>query len=272
MARREARPGSRSSFPRRSRRSRQPFPGHRTPDGRCRRAAPARRCSVAGTREIDMRHVHAPGPHDRQPLLEAGRPLAGRAYRPRAGARARRQRRRHHGALDGAAGEGMAYLAPQAAGHTWYPNRFLAPHPVERAVALVGARRARRRGARRRRRRACPPIASSSSGSRRAPASRSSTRCGIRGATAGIVALSGGLIGPPGTTWQPRRLVRRHAGVPRVQRRGRPHPGRARPRVGGRVQRRPVRRSRPSSIPGMDHTVSDEELVQVRALLDRLPG
>jgi predicted esterase len=40
--------------------------------------------------------------------------------------------------------EGLAYLAPQAAGHTWYPNSFLAPRETNEphlgsALAKVGA-------------------------------------------------------------------------------------------------------------------------------------
>ncbi len=67
------------------------------------------------------------GPHQGQPVLTAGEPLA----------RAQAAMIMLHGR--GASAEdilsladevnqpGFAYLAPQAAGHEWYPNRFLAP-------------------------------------------------------------------------------------------------------------------------------------------------
>ena len=38
----------------------------------------------------------------------------------------------------------IAYVAPQAAGSTWYPYSFLAPIATERAVARLGAPRDRR--------------------------------------------------------------------------------------------------------------------------------
>src|SRR6266567_3205262 len=69
------------------------------------------------------------GPHQGQPLLTGGEPLAS----------ARTAMIMVHGR--GASAEdiltltadlkqtGFAYLAPQAAGHTWYPNSFLAPLP-----------------------------------------------------------------------------------------------------------------------------------------------
>jgi phospholipase/carboxylesterase len=69
------------------------------------------------------------GPHQGQPVLAAGEPLN----------RARAAMVMLHGR--GATAEsiltlaadldqpGFAFLAPQAAGHTWYPNSFLAPIP-----------------------------------------------------------------------------------------------------------------------------------------------
>ncbi len=70
-----------------------------------------------------------PGPHQGQPVLAAGEPLD----------QAQAAMIMVHGR--GATAEsiltladelvqpGFAYLAPQAAGHTWYPNSFLAPIP-----------------------------------------------------------------------------------------------------------------------------------------------
>ena len=68
-----------------------------------------------------------PGPHDGRPVLEAGEPLES----------ARAAMILVHGRGAGAADimsvgtelihPGFAYLAPDAAGHTWYPNPFTAP-------------------------------------------------------------------------------------------------------------------------------------------------
>jgi len=66
------------------------------------------------------------GPHDDQPIIEAGadpgEATAGSVFVHGRGATARsilEMRTQVHG-------DGMAYLAPQAARNTWYPNSFLA--------------------------------------------------------------------------------------------------------------------------------------------------
>lgn len=82
------------------------------------------------------------GPHQGQPILAAGEPLE----------RAQAALLMLHGRgasaedilsfADELAQPGFAYLAPQAAGHTWYPNSFLAPIPsnepyLSSALALI---------------------------------------------------------------------------------------------------------------------------------------
>lgn len=96
--------------------------------------------------------------------------------------------------------EGVTFLAPQAANHTWYPNSFLTPipgnepwltHALERVDGMIGE--VERQGI---------------------PAERVGLLGFSQGAClvseyavrhprryGGIVALSGGLIGPPGTQW-----------------------------------------------------------------------
>ena len=74
-----------------------------------------------------MTEIKLVSPHQGQPVLAAGEPLE----------RARAAMLRGHGRgaraedILSMAGEldqaGFAYLAPQAAGNTWYPNRFLVP-------------------------------------------------------------------------------------------------------------------------------------------------
>jgi len=138
------------------------------------------------------------GPHQGQPVLVAGEPLV----------RARAAMLMLHGR--GASAEdilslaaelnqpGFAYLAPQAAGHTWYPNSFLAPlesnEPgLSSALALISSLLAR--------------LAAEGIGAERTIllgfsqgacltlefVARNAQRYG------GVAGLSGGLIGPDGT-------------------------------------------------------------------------
>ena len=67
------------------------------------------------------------GPHRGQPILTAAEPL-GRAQAAMLMVHGRGARAEDILALaDEFHQTGFAYLAPQAAGNTWYPNRFLAP-------------------------------------------------------------------------------------------------------------------------------------------------
>jgi predicted esterase len=147
-----------------------------------------------------MRALHAPGPHDRQPIVAAGQPLD----------RARTAMILVHGRGDSASGilslaravprADMAYVAPQAAGNTWYPNRFLAPIPTNEpwlssALAALGDLVSQIEAA------GIPAdrivLAGFSQGACLALefTVRHPRRYG------GIVGLSGGLIGPQGTRW-----------------------------------------------------------------------
>lgn len=68
-----------------------------------------------------------PGPHQGQPILMAGEPL-GRAQAAMLMVHGRGARAEDILSLaDEFHQPGFAYLAPQAAGNTWYPNRFLVP-------------------------------------------------------------------------------------------------------------------------------------------------
>ena len=145
-------------------------------------------------------HVRSGGPHHGQPIRHAGAPLeTARA----AGILLHGRGASAESILElarAADREGMAWVAPQAVGHTWYPGRFIAPlasnepwlssalDAVADVVAQIeeaGLSRSRLL------------IAGFSQGACLALefVVRHPTRYG------GVAALSGGLIGPPGTTW-----------------------------------------------------------------------
>jgi predicted esterase len=205
------------------------------------------------------------GPHNGAEVLVAGTPLA----------EARGALILVHGR--GATAEGMvdlarhfradrfALVAPQANGHTWYPFSFLMPiaqnQPhLDSALALLGALtdQVAESGIPRDRQ----VLLGFSQGACLAQefAARSGKKWG------GVVGLSGGLIGPPGT---PRDYPAGFAGTPvilgcsdvdphipveRVQ-----ESARIFGELGGKVTER--------IYPGMGHTINDEEVVLVRDLL-----
>jgi predicted esterase len=162
----------------------------------------------------------------------------------------------------------LAYVAPQAAGRTWYPYRFL--EPVARnepwlsgALAAVDELVTTLDG------RGFTPgriaLGGFSQGACLAleAAIRSPRRYGA------VIGLSGGLIGPPGTEWpSPRELEGTpvflgcgdqddHIPVSRVE-------------ESADVFRRAGAKVTAVIYPGMPHTVSDDELRHVRELLQNL--
>ena len=215
------------------------------------------------------RTVRVQGPHDGAELLIAGTPIA----------TARGALVLVHGRgaeagemIDLAAelgGDGFAWVAPQANGHTWYPYSFLSPldrnqPDLDSALAVLSAITA--------------GVADEGIAHERQLllgfsqgaclvlefAARSGRRWG------GVAGLSGGVIGPPGTTWdRPAGLagtpvflgcsdVDPHIPVERV------HESRdLLTRLGAVVDER--------IYPGMPHTINAEELDAVRALLAGVP-
>ncbi|HEU4325131.1 MAG TPA: alpha/beta hydrolase [Roseiflexaceae bacterium] len=215
-----------------------------------------------------MTTTRSSDPHAGQPVLAAGAPLA----------EARAAMVLVHGRGASAADiltltaefdrPGFAYLAPQAAGHTWYPYSFLAPlasnEPwlasalgrLDALLAQIGAA-------------GIPPerviLLGFSQGACLSLeyAARNARRYG------GVAALSGGLIGPDDA---PRDYPGDLAGTPvflgcsdvdfhipkaRVQ-----HSSDVLRRLGGSVTER--------LYPGMGHTVNQDEIAHVRALMDGL--
>jgi predicted esterase len=209
------------------------------------------------------------GPHDGQPLTTGGEPLG----------RGRATLVMVHGRGAGPANildleprfdrPGLTYLAPAAAGRSWYPNSFMAETatnepglssalgvlakvvdtalaagvPSERIV-LVGFSQG-----------AC--LMSEF-------AARHARRYG------GVIAFSGGLIGPPGTTWD--HLAGRFDGTPvflgcsdvdsHVPRERVEESAAVFARMGAEVTKR--------LYAGMGHLINDDEIRHAQAILDRV--
>lgn len=162
----------------------------------------------------------------------------------------------------------VAYLAPQAAGGTWYPHRFLAPLPANEPY-LTSALRAVQSVVRLIESYALPAdrivLLGFSQGACLAAeyAARNAQRYG------GVVVLSGGLIGPPGTPRDyPGSLDATPAFFgcsdvdPHIPQSNVDASAEVFSRLGAAVDKR--------IYPGMSHTVNQDELDAVGAMLDAL--
>jgi predicted esterase len=205
------------------------------------------------------------GPHQDRPVLAAGAPLAE--------AQAAMILIHGRGAtaesiLDLAAEvdrPGFAYLAPQAAGNTWYPNSFLAPIPsnepgLSSGLAVIDGLLAHLAAA------GLPPERTILLGFSQGACltleyvARHARRYG------GVAGLSGGLIGPDGT---PRDYAGSLAGTPiflgcsdvdfHIPKERVEESAAVLRRLGGDVTMR--------LYPNMGHTVNADELAAVRALM-----
>jgi predicted esterase len=165
---------------------------------------------------------------------------------------------------------GFAYLAPQAAGNTWYPNSFLSPIPtnepgissgleaIEDLMAKINAA-------------SIPPDRTMLLGFSQGAclslefAARHAHRYG------GVAGLSGGLIGPDGT---PRDYSGSFAETPvflgcsDVD----SHIPAERVRETAKVFERMGAVVTMKLYPGMGHTVNDDEISAVRAIMEQVVG
>jgi predicted esterase len=208
-------------------------------------------------------------PHANGPVLTAGRPLA------EAEAAVILVHGRGASAEDilTLAGElrrpDLAYLAPQAAGHTWYPYSFLAPMErnepgLSSGLALLGRLVERLAAA------GIPAERTVLLGFSQGAcltlefAARNARRYG------GVVGLSGGLIGPPGT---PRDYAGTFSGTPiflGCSDRD-PHVPKARVDETAEVLGKLGAAVTERIYPGLGHTVNEDELELVRGMLAAVP-
>lgn len=162
------------------------------------------------------------------------------------------------------------YLAPAAHGNTWYPHSFLAEiehnEPgISSGIAVIHdlIDRAAAHGVSADR----VVLLGFSQGACLAAtaAVRRPTRYG------GIVVYSGGLIGPPGTTWD---VTGRFDGTPVFLGCGDPdaHVPADRVRESGAVFERMGARVTERIYPGMGHTVSPDEIAWTRELMGQIVG
>lgn len=207
-------------------------------------------------------------PHREQPVLTAGRPLAA----------ARGALILLHGR--GATAESileladllphpdLAYLAPQAAGNTWYPYSFLAPMTqnepyLSSALAKVGAVVAQVKAA------GIPATHIFLGGFSQGACLASEYVARHAQRYAGLLAFSGGLIGPPGT---PREYTGALAGMPAflgcsdID----PHIPLERVRETAAVLTRLGAQVETRIYPRMGHTINQDEIEAAAALLARL--
>lgn len=161
--------------------------------------------------------------------------------------------------------EGLAYLAPQAAGHTWYPNSFLAPREsnepyLSSALAKIASVVSELESAGIPR--DCIVIAGFSQGACLATEFVASNPARY----AGLIAFTGGLIGPPDANLHHEASL---AGTPALFLSGDPDPH----VPWQRVQASAAELERMGAVitarrfPGRPHTITAEEVELARTLI-----
>jgi len=165
---------------------------------------------------------------------------------------------------------GVAFLAPRASGHTWYPNSFLAP--LEANGPWLWAALARVDELVREMEAAGVPF------ERQVIAGFSQGACLASESVArhprpygGVAALTGGLIGPPGT---PREYPGRLDGVPVYLGAGDPDPHVPWERVeeSAAVLERMGARVTMERFPGLPHSIHPRMVERLQAMVETVAG
>lgn len=204
-------------------------------------------------------------PHANQPVLAAGRPLS---EAPAAVVMVHGRGASAESILELAAEferPELAYVAPQAAGYTWYPYSFLAPFEknepgLSSALELLEKILAKLESE------GIPPERTVLLGFSQGACLSTEFAARHPRRYAGVVALSGGLIGPPGT---PRDYPGTLDGTPvflgcsDID----PHIPKERVDESEEVLRRMGAQVTKRIYPGMPHTVNEDEVEWVRELL-----
>ena len=204
-------------------------------------------------------------PHVNQPVLAAGRPLS---EAPAAVVMVHGRGASAESILELAAEferPELCYVAPQAAGYTWYPYSFLAPFEknepgLSSALELLEKILAKLESE------GIPPERTVLLGFSQGACLSTEFAARHPRRYAGVVALSGGLIGPPGT---PRDYPGTFDGTPvflgcsDVD----PHIPKERVDESEEVLRRMGAQVTKRIYPGMPHTVNEDEISWVRDLL-----
>jgi phospholipase/carboxylesterase len=206
-----------------------------------------------------------PDPHRDQPVLQAGKPLAeaegavillhGR------GASAEDIL----GLGDSFEHPGLAYLAPAAAGHSWYPYSFLAPFEknepwLTSALKKIAATVQHTMGA------GIPREKIVIAGFSQGACLATEFTARHRGGLGGLIAFTGGLIGPPGTKFSYAGSL---AQMPAFLGTGDPDPHVPWERV---EESAAVLRSLGAEVtlrryPGLPHTISQNEIDEAKKLI-----
>ena len=209
-----------------------------------------------------------PGPHQDQPILTAGEPLTS----ARAAMIMVHGRGANAADILGLAREftipGFAFVAPEASGHTWYPYSFLSPIPnnepgISSGLAVIGGIVAN--------------LSEAGMSAERvillgfSQGACLSTEFAARHPQwfGGVIGLSGGLIGPPGT---PRNYPGTLDGTPVFLGCGDvdPHIPKERVEESATVFERMGASVTLRLYPGMPHTVNQNEIDFVRALMESI--
>jgi phospholipase/carboxylesterase len=165
---------------------------------------------------------------------------------------------------------GVAYLAPGAAGGTWYPNSFMAPieqnEPgITSGIAVVHALIGQAVAL------GIPTTRIVLLGFSQGACLASTAALRLPQRYGGVIVYSGGLIGPPGTRWEERGSFDRTPVFFGCSDRD-AHVPASRVRESAALFERMQADVTTRIYPGMGHLVNDDEIAFTRVLLEQLAG